>query len=171
VTPELTFDVVGLRGLQILTLPMLPEDWWVKDVRLNGQSIFEGHDFGSGQAFSGVEIIVSGRPTGLTGTVAAAAGANASDYAVVLFPEEESRWEQIGPGQMGPRAVRPGLDGTFRMPGLRPGSYYVLAIPTEQADMTELGDPERLRELASRARTVTISDGVMERLTLTLVNR
>lgn len=171
VGPDLTFDVVGLRGTQMLTVSMLPENWWVKDVRLNGQSIFDGYDFGSGQSFSGVEIIVSGRATGLVGNVAGTGGAPPSDYAVVLFPEDESRWEQIGPGQMGPRAVRPGLDGTFRLPGLRPGNYYVLAIPTEQADVMELAEPERLRELATRARTVTINDGVLERVTLTLVSK
>ena len=166
---DLTFEVVGLRGSQTLSIPMLPEGWWVKDVRLGGQSIFEGHDFGSGRAFSGLEIVVSGRPTGLTGSVTAPTGGNASDYAVVLFPESEERWERNGPGQMGARAVRPGLDGTFRMPGLRPGSYYVLAVPAEQADMQALAEPEQLRTLVGRARTVEIEDGVMAQITLTLV--
>lgn len=168
---DLTFDVVGLRGSQALTISFLPEDWWVKDVRLNGQSILDGHDFGSGQAFSGVEIVVSARPTGIHGSVAGTTGTTASDYAVVLFPEDEDRWERGPISQMGPRAVRPGLDGAFRMAGVRPGTYYVLALPAEQADMSELSDPEQLRELATRARTVTIEDGALERVTLTLVNR
>lgn len=171
ITPELTFDVVGLRGLQMLTVPLLPEDWWVKDVRLDGQSVYEGHDFASGRAFTGVEIVISGRPTGIQGGVAASSGSTAGDYAVVLFPAEEDRWERIGPGQMGPRAVRPGNDGTFRIANVRPGEYYVLAMPVDQADMTELSDPDRLRELAARARTVTVEDGAMARVSLTLVSR
>jgi hypothetical protein len=170
VQPDLTFDVIGLRGTQVLNIPLLPEGWWIKDVRLGGQSIFDGHDFGSARAFSGIEIVVSGRPTGLTGTVTGASGTTASDYAVVLFPEDEARWERIGPGQMAARAVRPGLDGTFKMPGLRPGSYYVLAVPADQADMPALSDPEQLRALAARARTVEVEDGVMGQLTLPLVD-
>ena len=170
VQPDLTFDVIGLRGTQVLNIPLLPEGWWIKDVRLGGQSIFDGHDFGSARAFSGIEIVVSGRPTGLTGTVTGASGSTASDYAVVLFPEDEARWERSGPGQMAARAVRPGLDGTFRMPGLRPGSYYVLAVPADQADMPALSDPEQLRALVGRARTVEVEDGVMGQITLPLVD-
>jgi hypothetical protein len=171
VQPDLTFDVVGLRGSQALSIPLLPEGWWVKDVKLAGQSIFEGHDFGSGRSFSGIEIVVSARPTGLTGTVSGPTGSTATDYAVVLFPEDEERWERIGPAQMSPRAIRPGLDGTFKLPGLRPGTYYVLAVPVAEADMQLLSDSEHLRVLAGRARTVEVKDGEMATLTLTLVNR
>jgi hypothetical protein len=171
VQPDLTFDVVGLRGSQVLNIPLLPEGWWVKDVKLAGQSIFDGHDFGSGRSFSAIEIVVSARPTGLTGTVNGPTGSTATDYAVVLFPEDEARWERIGPGQMGARAVRPGLDGAFKLPGLRPATYYVLAVPVAEADMQVLSDPEHLRALAGRARTVEVKDGEMSPLTLTLVNR
>lgn len=171
VEPDMTFDVVGLRGSQALSIPMLPEGWWVKDVKLAGQSIFDGHDFGSGRSFTGLEIVVSGRPTGLTGTVSGPTGSAAADYAVVLFPEDDARWERLGPGQMGARAVRPGLDGTFKVPGLRPGVYYVLAVPATDADLQILADPEQLRVLAGRARTVEVRDGEMAAVTLTLVNR
>jgi hypothetical protein len=108
---------------------------------------------------------------GLTGTVSGPTGSVANDYAVVLFPEDEARWERIGPAQMGARAVRPGLDGTFKLPGLRPGSYYVLAVPVAEADMQVLSDPEHLRLLAGRARTVEVKDGEVSPVTLTLVNR
>ena len=170
VQPDMTFELVGVRGTQALSIMMLPEGWWLKDVRVAGQSAVEGFDFGSARSFSGVEIVVSGRPTGLTGTVTGDSGSTASDYAVVLFPEDESKWERVGPGLMGARAVRPGLDGAFKMPGLRPGSYYVLAVPADQADMQTLGDPEHLRALAGRARTVEVQDGVMGQVTLTLVD-
>ncbi len=170
VQPDLSFELVGVRGTQVLGINLLPEGWWLKDVRLAGQSIADGFDFGSARAFSGAEIVVSTRPTGLTGTVTGASGSTADDYAVVLFPEDESRWERVGPGLMGARAVRPGLDGAFKLPGLRPGSYYVLAVPADQADMQTLGDPEHLRALAARARTVEVQDGQVGQVTLTLVD-
>ena len=174
VADDLSFEITGLRGLQVLSVQSLPEGWWIKDVRVGGQSALDGFDFGGGRAFSGVEIVLSGRPTGLAGTVALPTGAAAADYAVVLFPEDESRWEQIGTGvnlfNLG-RIVRPGLDGEFKMQGLRPGTYYVLAVPAEQGEYQTLSDPEQLRTLASRARTVEIKEGEVVPVTLTRVER
>lgn len=167
-----TFEVTGLRGEQAFTVQGLPEGWWVKDVKVAGESALDGFDFGQAKAFSGVEILLSTRPTGLTGNVTMPTGATAGDYAVVLFPEDETRWEQMGPGQSsGTRIVRPGLDGAFKMPGVRPGSYYVVAVPADQAEFQAMSDPDQLRAFAGRARTVEVKDGQMTPLTLTLVER
>ncbi|MGV3518688.1 carboxypeptidase regulatory-like domain-containing protein [Luteitalea sp.] len=167
-----TFEVSGLRGQQALSVQGLPEGWWVKDVRVAGESALDGFDFGQSRAFTGVEIVVSTRPTGLTGTVTLPTGATAGDYAVVLFPEDDARWERLGMGQdAGLRITRPGLDGAFRLPGVRPGSYYALAVPADQAEYQALSDPDQLRALAGRARTVEVKDGQMTPLSLTLVER
>lgn len=81
-------------------------------------------------------------------------------------------WEETGPGRTSTvRLVRPGLDGAFKMQGLRPGDYFVLALPAEQAEFQTVLDPDQLRGLAGRARTVEVKDGQMASLTLTLVTR
>ncbi len=171
VAKDLTFEVSGLRGEQVLSVQSMPEGWWVKDVRVGGQPALDGFDFGHGKTFAGVEIVISTRPTGLAGRVTMPTGATANDYAVVLFPDDESKWEQSGPGQSSARMVRPGLDGAFTLQGVRPGSYYVLAVPAAQAESQVLTDPDQLRELAGRARTVEVKDGQLSSLTLTLVAR
>ncbi len=170
VQPDMTFELVGVRGEQALGVMVLPENWWIKDVRVAGQSAVDGYDFGSGRSVTGVEIVVSGRPTGLSGTVSGPSGEHAGDYAIVIFPADEEKWERVGPGLMGARAVRPGLDGAFKLTGLRPGSYYALAVPADQADTAALGDPEHLRVLAGRARTVEVEDGTIRPITLPLVD-
>jgi hypothetical protein len=172
VAKDLTFEVSGLRGEQVISLQPMPEGWWIKDVRVGGQPALEGFDFGDAKAFAGVEIVISTRPTGLAGRVTMPTGAVASDYAVVLFPEDERKWEQPSvAGQASARIVRPGLDGAFTLQGVRPGSYYVLAVPAAQAEYQALADPDQLRELAARARTVEVKDGQIVSLTLTLVER
>ncbi len=170
VAADLTFEMSGLRGEQVLAVQSLPEGAWVKDIRVAGQPALDGFDFGNGRTFTGVEIVISTRPTGLTGTVTMPTGAVAADYAVVLFPEDEARWEQPGAGGAA-RIVRPGLDGAFKLTGVRPGSYYLLAVPAAQAEYQALSDPEQLQMLAGRARTVEVRDGQMAPLTLTLVER
>ncbi len=167
---DLTFEVTGLRGEQVLTVQSLPEGCWIKDIRVAGQPALDGFDYGNGRTFTGVEIVVSTRPTGLRGNVTMPTNAAADDYAVVLFPEDESRWERIGPGTAA-RIARPGLDGAFTLASVRPGTYYLMAIPAAQAEFQALSDPEQLRMLASRARTVEVRDGQMASLTLTLVER
>ena len=144
VQPDLTFDVVGLRGSQALSIPMLPEGWWVKDVKLAGRVDFRR------PRFRQRPIVLGNRDRRQRASHRADRdgqrphGISATDYAVVLFPEDDTRWERSRPGQMGARAVRPGLDGPFKLPGLRPGTYYVLAVPVAEADMQILTDPEQL---------------------------
>ena len=169
VATDLSFTVSGLRGNLVLSLQGLPEGWWIKDIRVSGQSAIEGFDFGASKAFGNVELVVSGRPTGLTGTVTMPTGGTADDYAVVVFPEDEEKWER-GNGT-GARITRPGLDGAYKLPGLRPGRYYVLAVPAAQADYQTLSEPDQLRLLTGRARTVEVRDGELSSLALTLVER
>ena len=57
------------------------------------------------------------------------------------------------------------------MAGLRPGGYYVIAVPADQADSQVITDPDQLRELAGRARTVDVKEGEITPVTLTLVSR
>ncbi|BCS31946.2 hypothetical protein TBR22_A11500 [Luteitalea sp. TBR-22] len=171
VAPDLSFTATGLRGSLTLALNGLPDGWWVKDVRIGGQPALAGFDFGNGRSIGGVEIVVSGSPSGLTGTVTLPTGGKADDYAVVVFPEDEQRWEQVGMMRGQAQVVRPGLDGAFKVPVLRPGSYYVLAVPATQADWSVMGDPDHLRTLAGRARTVEVKEGQLTPVTLTLVER
>jgi hypothetical protein len=171
VAQDLTFTVSGLRGSSSLIVTNLPEGWWVKDVRVGGQPALDGFDFGAARALSGVEIVVSGSPSGLTGSVTLPTGGKADDYAVVVFPEDEQRWEQIGMMRGQAKVVRPGLDGAFKVPVLRPGTYFVLAVPAAQADQSLMGDPDHLRTLAGRARTVEVKEGQLTPVTLTLVER
>lgn len=170
VTPDLALEIAGLRGVQVLNLLSLPEGWWIKEVRVGGQDALLGFDFGAGRAFTDVEIVVSARATGLAGTVTLPTGSAAEDYTVVLFPEDEERWALTGPATA-VRMTRPDLDGRFTLGGVRPGAYYVLAVPAAQAEFSILQDPDAMRELAARARTVEIREGEMSPLTLTLVAR
>ncbi|MBA2356375.1 MAG: carboxypeptidase regulatory-like domain-containing protein [Acidobacteria bacterium] len=170
VAPDLTVTIAGLRGRQVLNLLSLPDGWWIKEIRVGGQDALLGFDFGAGRTFANLEIVVSARATGLTGTVSLPTGATAEDYGVVLFSEDEDRWATFGPA-ISARVVRPDLSGRFTMPGVRPGSYYVVAVPAAQAEMSILQDPEALRALAAKARTVEIKEGEQPSLTLTLVER
>jgi protocatechuate 3,4-dioxygenase beta subunit len=168
---DLSFEIKGVRGTQMLTVQGLPEGWWTKELRVAGQTVADSFDFGNGRTVNSVEIVVSGLPTGLTGTVTLPTGSTASDYAVVLFPEDETRWEPSPGMGMGVRIVRPGLDGAFKLPGVKPATYYMLAVPASQAEYQTLNDPDQLRMLAGKARTVEVKDGVMTPVSLTLVDR
>ena len=90
---------------------MLPEGWFLKSVTHNGVDITDtGYDFKAGQRVSGIEIHLTRRVTGLSGTVQDARGDAVADYTIVAFSTNAGRW---GYQTRFVRSARPDQSGTF----------------------------------------------------------
>jgi len=64
--------------------------------------------------------------------------------------------------------ARPALNGAFRVGGLPPGSYYVLAL-SDANDVVSSGDwqdPTMLEKLRARASRIVLGEGETRTLTL-----
>lgn len=167
VEEDYTVSLGGLRGLQTLYLNGLPRGWWVKAVRVNGQNAFDGFDFGSGRTWTGLEIVVNNRPASIGGQVVGVDGKPASDYMVLVFPQDyESRPNLRLPGLSG--VGTPDQHGGFVVENVRPGEYFAVATASGALDGTVLDDPDRLRELSQRAEQVTVREGDLQFLSLKL---
>jgi protocatechuate 3,4-dioxygenase beta subunit len=169
VAEDLTVRVTGLHGAQVLMLSGLPRGWWVKAVRVGGTDALQGFDFGTGRSLTGLEIVVNNRPVSIGGQVTTADGRPASDYMVVVFPEDFEAMESPGriPGFGG--VARPDQNGAYVMESLRPGTYYVLAMEPAALGASIFDDPDQLRTWSQKARTVTVAEGEPQYLNLTLV--
>jgi uncharacterized protein (DUF2141 family) len=75
-------------------------------------------------------------------------------YVVVVFTTDSALWP------MSSRRVRqaiPQADGTYKITGLPPGSYFLGAVT--DLDFNDLADPSFLEQLAGASLKITLADG------------
>ena len=144
----------GPRRLRVLA----PATWSVKAIRANGRDIAdEPLPFGTKEAsLTEVEIVLTNRAAGITGSVTGARGQAVSDYTVIVFATNADRWYQ---GSRFLTFTRPKADGTFAVVDLPPGDYYVAAVDRVQGSegFGEWQDPALLESIALRATRLTLT--------------
>jgi protocatechuate 3,4-dioxygenase beta subunit len=119
VKADLSFELAGLYGPQLVAMNGLPRDYFVKAITYRGQDITEiPVDFKSGGDPGTLEILLSRRGSLLTGTVLDEDGRRAEDVVVLVFAADPGRWHTAGavavtllvppqgPYTAGPRARR-----------------------------------------------------------------
>jgi hypothetical protein len=115
-----------------------------------------------------VVVTYSDRVQQLSGRLQQPTGAAATDYTVVLFPEDKSYWL---PGSRRILTVRPGTDGRFTFAGagplaVPPGRYLLAAVTDISRD--EQFDPSFLSALVPTAAALTIQAGESKTQDLTI---
>ena len=106
----------------------------------------------------------------ISGHVTDATSAPVSNYTVVVFPTDRTKWS-VTPRLL--RLARPAEDGSFEVSSLPPGEYWVAATdPVEGADVS--GDwlkAETLERLSFRATRVTLTERQHVMTVLRLIRR
>jgi hypothetical protein len=144
-------------------------------VRLDGRDITDTPiEFKGTEELTGLEIVLSNETTEITGRVTGGDGKTAMDYAVVIFPEDEAKWNVLTlPAQAGPasrvvKVGRPDQHGRFRVTGLPAGQYLAVAVPSiEDGAWNVSALLARLRPLS---KPVTLADGERKTLELKLTS-
>jgi hypothetical protein len=162
-----TFEMGGVNGPRRLELIRLPDDWTLREIRMNGVDATDRIlSFGRpNQSLTGVEVLLTTRISDLTVTPTVREGA-APASRVVAFATNRDRWY---PGSRFMWAAAAQADGSFRITGLPFGTYYIAAVqrvPDEGEDAWR--DPGFLETLSRSARTVTIRDGEKQTVTVQL---
>ena len=138
--------------------------WILKAVLLDGVDVTDTLlDFGTAYAGKPVEVVLTQRKGGLSGVVQDGRGQLASDYRVVLFPDDEQQWTPFS------RFIflgRPDQQGRFTVANLPSARYLVAAV--ESLDPGEERNPETLSRLRGAATMVDLSDGQTRPITLRL---
>jgi len=159
---NLTFRHVGDGGYK-LRVWGLPQDAYVKSVRLGGQDVPQsGFDVSEGQSPGSLEVVIEPNGGRVMGTVAKD-GKPFSDATVVLLPEDPAaagdytRTEEAATDQY----------GAFVMRGIRPGKYRVVAF--EQIEEGSWTDPNLLSRIKDQGNEVEVSDGQESKVQLQVV--
>ena len=164
VRPDMTFEIAGLAGRQTFRIGMLPESWFLKSITHDGVDITDsGYEFKPGQRISGVEIMLTQQATTLAGTVTDSRGARVSDYTVVAFSADSSKW---GYQTRFVRSARPDQDGRFTIRALPPDDYIVAAL--EYVETGQELDPEQLENWRSLGTKITLTEGISTSVPLKL---
>ncbi|PYR24971.1 MAG: hypothetical protein DMF92_21465, partial [Acidobacteria bacterium] len=100
------------------------------------------------------EVELTNRLTDLSGLVTNGRGAAVKDYSVVVFAQDRDKWTANSRYM---RTGRPDQDGRFKVTGLPPGEYHIVAL--DYVDMDQWTEPDYLERVRSKATSVTIGEG------------
>jgi hypothetical protein len=163
VRDDWTFEATGLTERRRFRVSP-PQGWYLKSVAHENNDITDsGIDFKEGQQVGGIDIVLTQRVTDVSGAVQDSRARPITDFVVVAFSTDNSRWGYM---TRYVRTVRPNQEGRFSIKGLPPDDYYLIAL--DYLETGEEGDPEQLEKWKANATRVTLADGEPKSLTLKL---
>lgn len=163
VQDDWTFEIKGLLGARLIRAQGAA-GWSLKSVLMTGVDVTDTPiDFKGAEEITGVQIVLTNRPSELTGRVLDDRGRPVAEYTVVVFAEDNTRWK---PQTRYIMTGRPDQEGRYRVRGLPPETY--LAIALEYVQQGEWTDPAFLDQLRGRATRIIIGDGETKALDLKL---
>jgi hypothetical protein len=139
-----------MPGIWDVQVAPLPPGGYLKSVTFGGVDVFGKELEISGAAPAPLAIVVSPKGAAVEGTIS---GAEESPHCLVMaLPEDGPRF--LSGMQMMSGAA---AGGKFRLAGLRPGSYRLLAISPQ--DTQRVHDPDVFKELESLLPLVKVEEG------------
>jgi carboxypeptidase family protein len=164
VADDFSFELTAMVGRTRIFSPNLPPTWVIRSVRVNSVDVIDdGIDVQPNENISGVEVELTNKLTSVSGLVTTSGGDAVKNYTVVFFPSDAKRW---GPGSRYLRVARPDQDGRFKISGLPPAEYDVIAV--ERLDQGQNTDPEFLERVRPRASSFTLMEGETKTIDLKL---
>jgi hypothetical protein len=158
------FEVTVPSGPTLLRFAGLPSGWQLKAVRLNSLDVTDGGlDLPADQVLEGVELVISNRPSGISGSVTDASNRSMANCSVVIFPEDRRQWNFQSRYLTRSRAD---AAGGFTAANLPPGAYLAIAV-SDLGPGEEL-DPTFLERALVRATRFSLLEGETRTLDLKL---
>jgi hypothetical protein len=162
VKPDLTFTMKGLMG--DLMLRASAPNQYLKSVTVGGDDITDSpREF---KASDRVTITLTSRASTLEGNVVDGSGAPSTDAGIMLFSDDKASW-RFNSSRMRRSTSDP--NGHFRILGLMPGRYLIVAVPRDRLSMPMTGDTAMFEELSKVATSITVGEDEERRIDLKLV--
>jgi len=160
-----TFSLTPVvAGSYLVRVSGLPQNFALKSAEYGGRDVADlPLEVRAGQNIGGVNVVISDRVTEISGTVPAGEGQLESDYTVVAFSADPANWR---PQSRYIQVGRPDASSQFRIRGLPPGDYLVVAL--DDVESGEWFDPSVLERARRSAIRISLSDGDTKTLELPL---
>ena len=141
------------------------EGWSIRSVRVNGVDVTDaGIEFKPNEDISGVEVELTNKVTTIAGTVKSSRGELSTEYTAIVFAQDKEKWTGNSRYQS---AGRPDQDGRFKITGLPPGEYYVVAV--DRLEPGQTSDPGFLERVRNRAVSLSLREGETRTVDLSLI--
>ena len=129
--------------------------WALKSVLVGGQDVTDqAVDLKPGQNVDNVTVVLTDRSTEMSGTVRDARGTPMTAITVIAFSSDQQFWR----AQSRHIATsRTDAAGAFRLRGLPPGDYFVVAV--DGVEQGEWFDPAYLEQARAGATRITLREG------------
>ena len=154
--PEGEFRIEGLVSGEYLFDTSSNAGWMVKSVVANGRDhTFVPLDLTT--SISDVVVTLTNDIPQLSGVVTAQAGGSGANVIVVAFPFERAQWTNNGVRPTRIKTTQTSSNGSFRLPSLPAGRYYVVAIPATNVGAWR--EPGFFERAAPNASDITLGWG------------
>jgi hypothetical protein len=166
VAPDGSFNLRGvMSGPHFLTVEGLPAPWSIIGVRVHGRDmLLQPLNVHESEQLHNVRIVLSDEVIELSGLVRARNGQALPDALVLAAPTAVQAWSSVDPRF---RTIRTDGEGRYRLHGLPPGSYGIVAL--SGSDELAIRRPEWLARAIARASPVTLAGTEKRALDLTAV--
>jgi hypothetical protein len=166
VQDDLTFDLRAYPGQARLQFAGSPPGWSIRSVRHRGVDVIDtGFDVKVGEDVNDVDVEITNRVTNVSGMVTNGKGDPQKDYSVVVFAQDRDKWTPMSRYM---RTARPDQDGRYKVIGLPPGEYRVIAL--DYIDQNEWNTPEFLDGIRNKATAFTVEEGETKSVDLKLLS-
>jgi protocatechuate 3,4-dioxygenase beta subunit len=129
--------------------------WSLKSVTIAGHDVTDQVvEFRTGQDVDNVTIVLTDRTTEIDGTVRDGTGTPVGQLTVIAFSSDQQYWR---PQSRQIQAVRSDQSGAFRLRGLPPGDYEIIAV--DDVEQGEWYDPSFLEKIRAGAKRISLGEG------------
>jgi hypothetical protein len=151
---DLQFTISDIFGPLLLRAIGLPSGYVMKSVMLGATDITDTPTEFKPEDNKRLQIVVTSRVAALEGVVTGD-DERPPDALLLLFPEEREGWKSRST-RVRTVNVR---NGKFTLPGMLPGTYYVVALPQESVMIPPNVGPEFYEPFTKIATTVVLAEG------------
>jgi hypothetical protein len=149
-----SFSLSGVFPGHYLVDATAPAGWTMKAVYLDGADATDRAVEITSSSVRGLNVIFTDRVATLIGTVVTDTDANPAGISVIAFPSDEALWF---PESRHIRTARADQAGAYRIVGLPPGDYLVVAV--DDVEPGEWFDPAFLERMTASAVKLRIGEG------------
>jgi protocatechuate 3,4-dioxygenase beta subunit len=167
VNDDYTFELTSLSDRRLIRANVGGQtlSWYLKAVMLDGEDVTDsGIEFTPGRSYDGLQIILSQKATDLSGLVSDDRGKPVVDATVVIFPANRDLWTYSSRYM---RTTRPDTNGRYSVKWLPPLEDYLI-IAVQNLEQGQGGDPEFLSRAAEQAKRLSLNEGELKALDITL---